>query len=103
MKPIGRRRLRRLTLIQDLEAHVGAAVVGGEQQVQEVGAAEQELGHLGPVEGANQRGEQVGPVVHLKEVVTQFRLEPRRGRTDGRGGRGGNVVFKTIGERASAW
>lgn len=68
--------MRRLTLVEDLEADVGAAVVGGEEQVEEVAAAEQELGHLGPVEGADQRREQVGSVVDLEEVVAQLGLKP---------------------------
>lgn len=39
-----------LTFIEDLEATVGSAVVGGEKHVQEVTAAEQELRHQGPIE-----------------------------------------------------
>lgn len=35
-----------LTLIQDLEAAVGAAVVGSEEHVEVITAAEQELRHL---------------------------------------------------------
>ena len=38
------------TFVEDLEAAVGAAVVSGEEQVQEVAAAEQELRHVGSVE-----------------------------------------------------
>lgn len=78
MKPKRAAAFLRLTLVEDLEADVGAAVVGGEEQVEEVAAAEQELGHLGAVEGAHQGGEQVGPVVDLQEVVAQLRLKPWR-------------------------
>ena len=43
-----------LTFIENLKAAVGAAIVCGKEQVQEVAAAEQELRHLGPVKGPNQ-------------------------------------------------
>jgi len=67
---------RTLTFKEYLESTVGPAVVGGEEQVQEVAAAEQELRHLGSIERANQRREQVGAVVHFQEVVAQLRLKP---------------------------
>lgn len=67
-----------LTFVQYFKADVGAAVIRGEQQIKEVAAAEQELGHLGAIEGANQRREEVRSVVDLEEVVTQLCLEPDR-------------------------
>lgn len=65
-----------LTFVENLEAAVWSAVVGGEQQIQEVAAAEEELRHLGSIKRSNQRREQVGTVVHLQEVVAELRLKP---------------------------
>lgn len=65
-----------LTFVEYFEAHIGAAVISGEQKIKEVAAAEQELGHLGTVEGANQRRKEVWAVVDLEEVITQLSLEP---------------------------
>lgn len=75
-----------LTLVVDEEAHAGAAAVGGEEQVQEAPRADEELGRLGAVVLANQRGGAGGPVPHFQGVVVDFRLESvdmRHVRTDG--------------------
>lgn len=44
-----------LTFIEYFKASVGPAVIGGKQQVKEIAGAEQKLGHLGAIEGTNQR------------------------------------------------
>lgn len=44
-----------LTFIEYFKANVGPAVIGGKQQVKEIAGAEQKLGHLGAIEGTNQR------------------------------------------------
>lgn len=67
-----------LTFVEYFKADIGAAVIRGEQEIEEVAAAEQELGHLGAIEGANQRREKVWSVVDLEEVITQLCLEPGR-------------------------
>lgn len=54
-----------LTFIQYLESSVRPAVISGKEQVEKVAAAEEELGHLGTVEGANQRREEVWPIMNL--------------------------------------
>lgn len=65
-----------LTFIENLEATVWATVVSGEQQIQEVAAAEQELRHLSAIKWTNQRREQVRAVVHFQEIITELRLKP---------------------------
>lgn len=64
-----------LTLVEDLEAAVGAAVVSGEEHVQVISGAEQELRDLAAVKGANQRRQQIGAVVQLQEIVIDLRLK----------------------------
>lgn len=44
----------RLTLIAELEADVRVTLVGGEEEVEVVAGADEELGHLGPVVNPDQ-------------------------------------------------
>lgn len=67
-----------LTFVVDLEATVGAAVICGEEQVEVVAAAEQELGDLGAVEGADEWRQNVGSIVKLQEVIIELRLKSAR-------------------------
>lgn len=68
----------RLTFIQYLEANIWSAVIGDKQQIQKVTAAKQELGNLGAIKGANQRRQEVWPIMNLQDVITQLCLEPVR-------------------------
>ena len=51
----GSRKTQSLTLIVDAEADVRVAFVSGEEEEQEVGGADEELGHLGTLVATNQR------------------------------------------------
>lgn len=59
----------------DEEAHAGAAVVGGEEQVHEMSRADQELWSLCAVVLSNQRGRVGGPVSDLQGVIVDFCLK----------------------------
>jgi len=65
-----------LTLVEDLEATIWPTVVSGEKQIQEVTATKQELRDLGSIKWANQRGEQVGTIMHFQKVITKLSLKP---------------------------
>lgn len=65
-----------LTFIEYLEATVWSTVVGGEEQIQEVTAAKQELRDLGSIKGSNHGWQQIGTVVNLQEVITELSLKP---------------------------
>lgn len=45
----------RLTLIAELEADVRVTLVSGEEEIEVVAGADEELGHLGPVVNSDQR------------------------------------------------
>lgn len=64
-----------LTLVVNEEAHAGAAVVSGKQQVHEVPRADQELGSLCAMVLSDQRGRVGGPVSDLQSVIVDFRLK----------------------------
>lgn len=65
-----------LTFIEYLKATVWSAVVGGEEQIQEVTAAKQELRDLGSIKRSNHRWQQIRTVVNLQEVITELSLKP---------------------------
>lgn len=65
-----------LTFIQYFEASIWSAVICGEQQIKKITAAEEELGHLGAIKGANQSRQEVRPIVDFQKVITQLCLEP---------------------------
>lgn len=65
-----------LTFIEYLEAAVWSTVVGGEEQIQEVTAAKQELRDLGAIKGSNHGWQQIGTIVNLQEVITELSLKP---------------------------
>lgn len=57
------------------EAHAGAAVVCGEEEVHEVAGADQELGRLRAVILSDQRGRVGRPVSDFQRVIVDFSLE----------------------------
>lgn len=67
-----------LTFIQYLEANIWPTVISDKQQIQKVAAAKQKLGNLGAIKGANQRRQEVWPIMDLQDVITQLCLEPVR-------------------------
>lgn len=67
-----------LTFIQYFEANIWSTVIGDKQQIQKVAAAKQELRNLGAIKGANQRRQEVWPVMDLQDIITQLCLEPVR-------------------------
>lgn len=71
----GRESLR-LTLIEELEAAVGATAVRSKEQIQEAAAAEQEVRNLSAVQRGDEWREQVWAVVDLQEIVIELGLEP---------------------------
>ena len=81
----------RLTLVSDAEAGGRAAVIGGEQQEEEVGRGDEEVGRLGSVVLSDHRGGRGGAVSYLQRVVVDLRLEPWGGRNETQSVRGGYV------------
>lgn len=65
-----------LTFVTDPEADVGVALVRGEEEVQEVGGADEELGNLSALVAADEGRGWKTPVVHLEDVIVHFRAEP---------------------------
>jgi len=65
-----------LTLVSDAEAGRRAAVVGGEQQEEEVGRGDEEVWRLASVVLPDHGGGRGGPVPDLQRVVVHLRLEP---------------------------
>ncbi len=60
------------TLISDAEANVRVTLVCGEEQVQEVGSADEELRDLCTLITANQRGRRIASVPYLKNIVVNL-------------------------------
>lgn len=59
----------RLTLIAELEADVRVALVGGEEEVEVVAGADEELGDLGPMVNPDQ-GRGVSPSIpHFQSII----------------------------------
>lgn len=52
------------------------ALVGGEEQVQEVGGADEELGDLGSLITADQGRRRESSITHLKDIVVDLRAKP---------------------------
>lgn len=52
------------------------ALVRGEEEEQEVGGADEELGNLSALVAADEGRGWKTPVVHLKDVIVHFRAEP---------------------------
>lgn len=71
----------RLTLVANLEANVRVALVCGEEQVEVVGGADQELGDLGTLVAPYQRRGVRLPVTHLQNIVIHLCFKPA-GETD---------------------
>lgn len=69
-----------LTLIEELEAAVGATAVCSEQQIQEAATAEQEVGDLSAVQRGDEWREQVRAVMDFQEIVIELGLEPEEER-----------------------
>lgn len=65
-----------LTLISDLEAFTGTAVVSGKEQVHVIASADEEVGGLSAMVLADQRRWVGGPVPNLQRVVINLRLKP---------------------------
>lgn len=67
-----------LTFVSDLKAYVRVAFVSGEEEVEVVAGADEELGHLSPIIDTDQRG-RVGPAIpHLQGVVIHLCLKSER-------------------------
>lgn len=60
------------TFISDAEADVGVALVGGEEQVEEVWGADEELRDLCTLVTANQRGRRITSIPYLKNIIVNL-------------------------------
>ncbi len=60
------------TLISDAEANVWVTLVCGEEQVQEVGGADEKLWDLCTLITANQRGRRIASVPYLKNIIVNL-------------------------------
>ncbi len=65
-----------LTLIADLEAFTGTAVVGAKEQVHVIAGADEEVRGLSAVVLADQRRRVGGPIPNLQRVVINLSLKP---------------------------
>lgn len=65
-----------LTLVADLEAFAGTAVVSGKEQVHVIAGADEEVRGLSAVVLANQRRWIGEPVPNFQRVVINLRLKP---------------------------
>lgn len=65
-----------LTLVADLEAFAGAAVISGKEQVHVIAGADEEVRGLSAVVLANQRRRIGEPVPNFQRVVINLRLKP---------------------------
>lgn len=65
-----------LTLVADLEAFAGAAVVSGKEQVHVIAGADEEVRGLSAVVLANQRRRIGGPVPNFQCVIINLCLKP---------------------------
>lgn len=65
-----------LTLIADLEAFAGTAVVSSKEQVHVIAGADEEVGGLSAVVLPDQRRWVGGPIPNLQRVVINLRLKP---------------------------
>lgn len=70
-----------LTFVAYSEADVGVALVRGEEQVEEVGGADEKLGNLGALVTANERRGGEASVAHLQDVVVDLGAKPANKRT----------------------
>lgn len=52
------------------------ALVRGEEEIQEVGGADEELGNLGALVTANQRRRRETSIAHLQDVIVDLRAKP---------------------------
>lgn len=73
---------RILTFVAYSKADVGVALVGREEQVEEVGGADEKLGDLGALVAANQRRGGEAAVAHLQDVVVDLGAEPAEQKDD---------------------
>lgn len=60
------------TLISDAEADVGVALVGGEEQVEEIWGADEELRDLCTLVTANQRWRRITSVPYLENIIVNL-------------------------------
>lgn len=65
-----------LTLISDPEADVRMALVCREEQVEEVGGANEKLRHLGTLVTTNHWRGGISPVPHLQHVIVNLCPKP---------------------------
>lgn len=65
-----------LTFVTYSEADVRVALVRREEQIEEVGGADEELRHLGALVTANQRRGRETAVAHLQDVVVDLGAKP---------------------------
>lgn len=63
------------TFISDTEANVGVTLVSGEDQVQEVGGADEELRDLCTLITPNQRGRRIASIPYLENVIVNLSPE----------------------------
>lgn len=70
-----------LTFVAYSEADVGVALVGREEQIEEVGGADEKLRNLGALVAANQRRGGEASVADLQHVVVDLGAKPTSRRT----------------------
>lgn len=60
----------------DLKANVRVTFVCGEEQVEEIAGADEELGDLGPIVNSNQGGWVGFAITHFQRVIIHLRFKP---------------------------
>jgi hypothetical protein len=70
----------RLTLVSELKANVRVALVSGEEEVEVVAGADEELGDLGPVVNPNQGSRVCSSISHFQSVIVNLSFKSAKWR-----------------------